>query len=155
MFPPAEQILAFIKRQPELVRGALYFSVVQGFYELIYDQDALALFHDNQEETARHLVTGVGPLAASARCAQVIGALDYYFATNREAHEQFQANWPETDSLPILAQVKRQAGLSRRYNDRAAAEWASLRQTSLSFEALHEANAVVVAAHIVPPESII
>jgi hypothetical protein len=134
---PDREILAFIERQPESIRDILYFAIVFGLTDKLVES-WLDLSLGGLKGKAEGLLAPHGRLLMVYRALYAMASLDFLFSRPHDAFER-AVECMSADEV-ASSNVKRallQDPLRRKHFERAEAEWRALRQSSLTFEALH------------------
>lgn len=146
MIKPAQDILDYIERQPQMVQVPLYFAAAAGCTNDLWRYPNLA------SQAAQLALDPESPVLAFYRCLNAIGAIDFYWDSpvGRDIWEDIPVELLEGDQR--LKMMALQAPLARRQREVAQADWLALRQGDLSFAALRALQASQMRAWLGIPE---
>ena len=142
---PDKEILAFIERQPESIRDILYFTIVFGLTDRLAES-WLDLSLGGLKGEAEGLLAPFSTLLVVYRALYAMASLDFLFSRPHDAFERaveyMSADASESSNIK---RILLQAPLQKKHFERADAEWRALRQSSLTFEALHSFEDTLMA----------
>lgn len=128
---PNEEILTFLQSLPATVRPQVYANIIGVFQP----QDLGGA--TDMDGVVVTLLFAAAPMHQAGAAILMAGALDYIFAANRQMDADFLSQLAKEEDAPILEQLALEVPLKGRHFEQAMRDWARLRGSSLSAEALH------------------
>ena len=135
---PPEEILAFIARQPQTIRAMFYFTITFPFSD-----DATK--PDTHYQKLAHDIFDLKGLDLSTRSVMVAALIDFFLSKPHAPFKEIYEHIPSFERSQHLTSIYLQTDLQRKHYEQAANEWAHLRQSNLSLEALRQFEGMILA----------